>query len=305
MVKSLDAKQVQKRSTVALAVPTVPASNDHTDGTWTATDVYSGEVFINETDGKAYIRIGAAIKELVFGGGAGGIYTASGTVPTTIVATVTDTLKFEGGTVIIKGGAGDDVIDLQSSAGASFMKLDSAGQFTMNGEDWVKWNAGAASFDIGDTTRMNHLLGIKTIIDTETQTNKIRGGSSADTGVEYSLRTVTYKSLGSVSAQTHHLFKTIGSTHNDSALWVVANDVTNRYRMNGDGRAVYGTGVPDASALLELKSTTHGFLLPRMTHTQAGAITTTDGVVIYVTSTDATFTAIGIWARENGAWAKL
>lgn len=43
-----------KRSTVAGVVPTIPASNDHTDGTWLATDIYKGELFFNQADGILY-----------------------------------------------------------------------------------------------------------------------------------------------------------------------------------------------------------------------------------------------------------
>ena len=45
--------------------------------------------------------------------------------------------------------------------------------------------------------------------------------------------------------------------------------------------------------------------LQPMTHTVAGSITPTNGMLIYVSSTDATFTSVGIWAYENSAWAKL
>ena len=58
-------------------------------------------------------------------------------------------------------------------------------------------------------------------------------------------------------------------------------------------------------AVLELDSTTKGLLLPRMTAAQASAITAVDGLVLYVTSTDATFTSVGFWGYENGAWVKL
>lgn len=66
-LSEIDAKIVNKRSTVATETPTVPASDDHTDGTWNDTDIYSGEFFINETDEKVYIRTNATIKELSTG----------------------------------------------------------------------------------------------------------------------------------------------------------------------------------------------------------------------------------------------
>lgn len=41
------------------------------------------------------------------------------------------------------------------------------------------------------------------------------------------------------------------------------------------------------------------------TATEASALTPSDGDLIYVTSTDATFTSIGFWGYENGSWVKL
>lgn len=45
-----------KRSTITSTVPTVPSSNDHTDGTWIATDIYKGELFFNQADGVLWSR---------------------------------------------------------------------------------------------------------------------------------------------------------------------------------------------------------------------------------------------------------
>jgi len=45
-----------KRSTVSATVPTIPSSNDHTDGTWIATDIYKGELFFNQADGILWSR---------------------------------------------------------------------------------------------------------------------------------------------------------------------------------------------------------------------------------------------------------
>ncbi len=42
-----------------------------------------------------------------------------------------------------------------------------------------------------------------------------------------------------------------------------------------------------------------------MNVTEAGAITPANGMIVYVTNTDATFTSVGFWGRENGAWVKL
>jgi len=63
----VDAKMIQKRSTTPGEVPTVAPSDDHTDGTWDALDIYSGEFFVNEPDEKIFININGTIKELNFG----------------------------------------------------------------------------------------------------------------------------------------------------------------------------------------------------------------------------------------------
>jgi hypothetical protein len=50
------------------AVFTVPTSNDHTDETWLATDLYVGEFGVNVTDDKVYVRTSNGIVPLSIGG---------------------------------------------------------------------------------------------------------------------------------------------------------------------------------------------------------------------------------------------
>lgn len=66
MSNKMDARMVQKRSSVAGVVPTVPASNDHCDGTWIATDIYASELYYNEADNILYTRDDTGI--VVIGG---------------------------------------------------------------------------------------------------------------------------------------------------------------------------------------------------------------------------------------------
>lgn len=61
----------------------------------------------------------------------------------------------------------------------------------------------------------------------------------------------------------------------------------------------------DSNALLNLVSTDKYLRIMRMTAAQAGLLFGADGAMIYVTTTDATFTAVGFWGYENGAWVKL
>ena len=80
-----------KRSTVTGTVPTVPSSNDHTDGTWIATDIYKGELFFNQADGVLWSRDDSGVVCL---GGSASLTIASADVltlntkPITIVGAV-------------------------------------------------------------------------------------------------------------------------------------------------------------------------------------------------------------------------
>jgi hypothetical protein len=78
-----DSRIKLKRSTVTATVPTVPSSNDHTDGTWIATDIYKGELFYNQADGVLWTRGDSGI-ECIQG-------TAKVVIPTAQVLTLNTT----------------------------------------------------------------------------------------------------------------------------------------------------------------------------------------------------------------------
>lgn len=60
-----DSRILIKTSTVTTTVPTIPASNDHTDGSWLITDLYKGEFFINLADSRVFMRDNSGIVELI------------------------------------------------------------------------------------------------------------------------------------------------------------------------------------------------------------------------------------------------
>jgi len=68
-----------------------------------------------------------------------------------------------------------------------------------------------------------------------------------------------------------------------------------------------GTTSPGASAILEISSTTKGFLPPRMTGAQAEAIATpAEGLLVYATSAGAgAITTKGWWGYDGSTWVKL
>ena len=79
-----------------------------------------------------------------------------------------------------------------------------------------------------------------------------------------------------------------------------------RIRINNIGNVGIGTTTPVASAKLEVSSTTSGFLPPRMTATQASAISSpAQGLMLFVTDTNGTFTSVGWWGYNGATWEKL
>lgn len=138
-LSEIDAKIVNKRSTVATETPTVAPSEDHTDGSWNDTDIYSGEFFINEADEKIFIRTGATIKELGVGGGGGGASLRNVSATNTF-ATANETINCTSGTFTINlptavGIQGTTYTLVNSGTGT--ITLDANGTETINGSDTI------------------------------------------------------------------------------------------------------------------------------------------------------------------------
>ena len=80
-----------------------------------------------------------------------------------------------------------------------------------------------------------------------------------------------------------------------------AGVLTEKVRVTSDGKVGIGTTTPEASAKLQLESTTQGFLPPRMTSAQKNAITSpAEGLMIY--QTDRTK---GWYGFDGASWVKF
>ena len=85
---------------------------------------------------------------------------------------------------------------------------------------------------------------------------------------------------------------------------------TNNYAYVSDGKATSGLGTvtPNQQAMLHIRANhdpvfkAHVYFEP-ITSAQASTITPSDGMGVYVSDTNGTFTSIGFWKYENGAWA--
>jgi len=61
MANTTNIRIINKRTSDSSVIPTIPNSNNHTDGTWISTDIYEGEFFINTNDNKVFTRCGNEI----------------------------------------------------------------------------------------------------------------------------------------------------------------------------------------------------------------------------------------------------
>jgi hypothetical protein len=128
----------------------------------------------------------------------------------------------------------------------------------------------------------------------------------------------TTGSLGSASITSQYGFLVASSmtgASNNFAFYGNLAAATGRWNlyMNGTadnylaGKLAIGTTSPSASALLDVSSTTQGFLPPRMTGAQAEAIATlAAGLMIYANNGNGTtITSTGWWGYDGTTWVKL
>jgi len=81
---------------------------------------------------------------------------------------------------------------------------------------------------------------------------------------------------------------------------VTGGTLTERMRINSGGIVAIGTASPDGTALLDVSSTTKGFLPPRMTTAQRDLISSPpNGLMLYNSTTDK------LQVRAAGAWVDL
>ena len=87
---------------------------------------------------------------------------------------------------------------------------------------------------------------------------------------------------------------------------IADGDGNRRINVDASGRVGIGTNAAVASSIVEIASTTQGFLPPRMTAAQASAISSpAEGLMVYVTNFNVTFTSKGWWGYNGSVWQKL
>jgi hypothetical protein len=201
-----DTRITIKYSTITGQEPTIPLSDDHSDGTWLPTDIYIGEIFMNSQDDKLWVRTDNGITPI--GGTSGSTFsfigdyvhisggTYSGTVyaPTFSAGGITASYiisdLFEGGTfngTFIGDGSGltgivadwlggtvsnpvhfVNTVDLNNTTYLNGDITTTNGYINITSDTWVTGGV-SASYFIGDGSGLTNIpLGTQSDIYTET-----------------------------------------------------------------------------------------------------------------------------------------
>lgn len=144
-------------------------------------------------------------------------------------------------------------------------------------------------------------------IGTNTPSNNLTVyGGNADVTIKMQTQSTGQTSVDgfnfSVENSTNHVY--FNQRENANMYFLTSN--TTRMLLDNTGSLSIGTAAPNASSALDIQSTTKGFLPPRMTTTQASAIASpAEGLMIYVTNTNGTFTVKGWYGYNGAAWERL
>ena len=211
-----DARILIKRSTTAGQVPTAAPSNDHTDGTWDALDIYEGEVFINLADSKAWFRSNTGIIELatlngptdafINGGntfGATAVFGAKDDQAIDFIANNTTIFSYDKNGVEVKTGkpiyfqdnSGSNRVDISapSSISASYsLNLPTA----QGAASTVLTNDGSGNLSWAAASGGGLLSGTATAATTDVYTTTITGVTSYTTNDAYIIKFNTANSNG-------------------------------------------------------------------------------------------------------------
>lgn len=257
----VDARILIKRSTITSTPPTIPISDDHTDGSWIDTDIYKGEFFINLVDEIVSFRSDNGIVNIF--DSANPSWKSTG-----------NTLSTRGKFGSTSGAYGwDDYIDNVvvrgiSNTGQSYYGTNAA--FSSTDNSYKGSGNTSASYNAQWKNSSSSVLGwIRN--DGVFYTPKI-SDSSGNTVLDNNLRQF-YDSSGNIFFDCN-LFYFYGNGGNRSM------DTWTRTLNDSPGNAVcYWAGT---NAAFEISSTTKGFLPPRMTTTQKNAISSpVAGTVVY------------------------
>lgn len=216
------------------------------------------------------------------GGGGNTLYTADDTVGAGRVATLTDSLTFTGGDFVIRGASGTTNLFFADESAESVAVNGFTDLNGLSSSQAINISRGGVTlFQIGSATTEQVNIP-KTVL--------IGAASTADLGATLDVFNQSGKDIVN--------FRTTGG-----AIVAQQIDSAGRTGFHDGTTAIQSNSIVTISA--GVSSTKAPLCIFPTTSARAITITAADGMIIYVNDTNGTFTSVGFWGRENGAWVKL
>jgi hypothetical protein len=107
-----------------------------------------------------------------------------------------------------------------------------------------------------------------------------------------------------ITSSGHSIFNQSQTSGADFTIMTSGN--SNMFYVSSTNNNIgIGTASPNTETVLDIFSTTKAMMIPRLTAAVASALTPTEGMMCYVTTTDSTFTSKGFYGYTDFSWIKL
>lgn len=165
----------------------------------------------------------------------------------------------------------------------------------------------------GDSVNSTESIGVKGSNESQISTDRRAGYfyivNDVAGGTSYALKAVNGVSgAGAINYGLHSNAFATGAGRTNYAAWLQADGgagAINYALVTNGGNIGFGTTTPNQQVMLQITPGTRAhLLLDPILSAVASGITPTNGMEVYVSDTDATFTSVGFWSYENGAWTK-
>jgi hypothetical protein len=200
----------------------------------------------------------------------------------------------------IQGNAGVYPLSLNPNGGAVLIgATTSSGEaLQVNGSLKI---SGTSLFEVTDAG-----VGTKTIVATFGRTGATATGTAREAGIVFRDASGTTLVGGITGVRENSGGNYLGGikiyvNSNVSTQATTFSNLTEAVNINSGGNVGFGASTINASAKVQIDSTTQGFLPPRMTATQRAAIATpAEGLIIFQTDG-----VVGLYLYVNSAWKSL
>jgi hypothetical protein len=162
-------------------------------------------------------------------------------------------------------------------------------------------DSGVVAGTYGQTQFLQFTVNAKGIVTAVTANFHLTGLANGDI-IYYNSANLRFENKPNLSTGTNtYIPRSTGSNFTDSALYEDTNSIHSSKTIEGD--LTGGSPVADPQAAIIANG--GPLLLVPMTAAAASALTPTNGYMVYVSSTNVTFTSVGFWGYQSGAWVKL